>query len=125
MSKRSGSSLGFNLITCWSVTHWASTPHGMQCAQRKKTAGTVRPLERGARHFLTVHFPLLAPGTPSCSTRSMRTKASACGPMRSRTDTMSSLLLLAGKAETFDAEEVLDDFDAELTSTPLYARIKC
>src|SRR5262249_25166875 len=74
-----------------------------------------------------------APGTPSCSTRSMRTKASACrkqrssacGPMRSRTDTMSSLLLLAGKAETFDAEEVLDDFDAELTSTPLYARIKC
>ena len=36
-----------NPITCWSVTHWASTPRGMQCPQSKKTSGTFRPLERG------------------------------------------------------------------------------
>src|SRR5438128_1704858 len=47
MSKRSRSSLGSNLITCWSVTHWASTPRGMQYPQPQKTAGTFRPLERG------------------------------------------------------------------------------
>src|SRR3989442_9249144 len=47
MSKRSRSSRVSNPITCWSVTHWASTPHGMPCPQAKKTSGTFRPLERG------------------------------------------------------------------------------
>ena len=47
MSKRSRRSLVSNPITCWSVTHWVSTPRGMQCPQPKKTAGTFRPLERG------------------------------------------------------------------------------
>ena len=39
---------GSNLITCWSVTLWASTPRGMQCPQPENTAGTFRPLERGS-----------------------------------------------------------------------------
>src|SRR4029450_10795433 len=47
MSKRSRSSLVSTPSTGWSVTHWASTPRGMQCPQLKKTAGTFRPLERG------------------------------------------------------------------------------
>src|SRR5439155_26773993 len=47
MSKRSCSSLVSNLIICWSVTLWASTPRGMQCPQPENTAGIFRPLEHG------------------------------------------------------------------------------
>src|SRR5687768_15791733 len=54
MIKRSRSSLVSNPITCWSVTHWVSTPRGMQCPQPKKTAGTFSPLERGAKAQLDI-----------------------------------------------------------------------
>src|SRR5215467_5992243 len=36
-------------IICCSAMHWVLTPHGMQCPQRKKTVGAVRPLERGPK----------------------------------------------------------------------------
>src|SRR5262245_25763560 len=49
MSKRSRSFLVSTPSTGWSVTHWNSTPRGMQCSQLKKTAGTFRPLERGIK----------------------------------------------------------------------------
>src|SRR5262245_31433164 len=49
MSKKSRSSLGSNPLICWSVLHWVSTPRGMQYPQRKKTAGTCRPLEHGLK----------------------------------------------------------------------------
>src|SRR5439155_15442618 len=62
MSKRSRSSRGSNPITCWSVTHWASTPRGMPCPQAKKTTGTFRPLERGIQCFYNVIYGF--PGEP-------------------------------------------------------------
>src|SRR5256885_11094959 len=72
MSKRSRSSRVSNPITCWSVTHWASTPHGMPCPQAKKTSGTFRPLERGfedkAPGFVAHHGPL-HPGLPTALRR--------------------------------------------------------
>src|SRR5262249_20946180 len=39
-----------NPIICCSAMHWVLTPRGMPCPQRKKTAGAVRPLERGLEH---------------------------------------------------------------------------
>src|SRR5215211_6723360 len=61
MSKRSRSSLGSNLITGWSVTHWAATPRGRQYPQPEKTAGTFRPLERGLQSRLEndIHIVLI------------------------------------------------------------------
>jgi len=45
----------FNLITCWSVTHWGLTPPGMPCPQRTKSISSVRVLER---EFPKVHLKI-------------------------------------------------------------------
>src|SRR5215831_12378744 len=47
-----------NPIICCSAMHWVLTPRGMQCPHRQKTAGAVRPLERGQQ-----------PKSPPCSVR--------------------------------------------------------
>src|SRR5262245_34132889 len=53
MITRSRSSLGFNPIICWSVMHWASTPRGTQCLQRKKTLRTWTLAFFAVLHWLT------------------------------------------------------------------------
>ena len=51
-----------NSITCCSVTLWASTTHGIQCPQRKNTAGTFRPLERGLKGDQVAEYTPFAEG---------------------------------------------------------------
>ena len=47
---KSSRSMECNPITCYSVTRWASTTHGMKRPQHTKTVGAFRPLERGFYH---------------------------------------------------------------------------